>query len=378
LKKELDMYRCSWLMFVVACSIAVLQVVVAAPAPEERSLPDTAQAEANTADASSDLLLIAATPIVNNQSPTLAQIARLLHQARLPGHSGLFQQAQWQFNQLEVSSADKQQSQRADYWLLRADIAQQQHQFSAALAALQQAEQLQPQPQIALVRARIALVQAMPKQALSACKSLLAQQELFLFQLCSLEAIGRDGQAAQSYPLLEKLAKNADIPLPERLYLQATLAEQAEALQQPRAAAAHLWPWLSQAPVPFWNKWADLMLLQDPTAVYQRLHSLAQTLTLEDSLLLRLARAEQLIETRSQYQDLMAAQIQLRERRKDQLHSADLAYYYLYLQPNQTKAHHYAGINYQQAKEPDDQKLALQSGWTQAALDALDTKEPQS
>lgn len=372
------MYPCSWLMFVVACSIAVLQVVIAAPASQDSNGPGTAQAGPVSIAAVPDQLLLAAMPNTDNNTPPMTQIASLLHQARFPGYSGLFLQAQLKFNQLQPPAAPEQQAQHAEYWLLRADIAQQQHQFSAALAALLQAEKLQPQPQIALVRARIALVQAAPKQALAACKTLLSQQELFLFQLCSLEAIGRDGQAAQSYPLLLKLAKQADIPLSLRLYLQAVLAEQAEALQQPLVAAGHLLPWLPQAPVPFWNKWADLMLLQDPGAVYQQLHSLAQNLTLEDSLLLRLARAEQLTQSTSRYQALISAQIQLRERRRDQLHSADLAYYFLHLQPNQTKAHHYAGINYQQAKEPDDLKLALQSGWTQAALDALKPMEPQS
>lgn len=353
------MYRWTWLMFMVACGNAVLQISVAAPGAVNKT--------------TTDLLLLPAQPVSAQQGSALQQIAGLLQQARLPGQGGLFQQAQLQFNQLAAQPS-------ADYWLLRADIAQQQHQFSAALAALQQAEQLQlqPQPQIALMRARIALVQAQPKQALTACKSLLAQKELFLLQLCSYEALGRSGEAAQSYPQLLKLAQQPTIPTSERLYLQAILAEQAEMLQQPAVAAAHLYPWLAQAPVPLWNKWADLMLDQDPAMVYQQLAALAQTAMPEDSLLLRLARAEQLIEAGTQYQNLMADQIQLRERRKDLLHSADLAYYYQHLQPDQTKAHHYAGINYQQAKEPDDQKLALQSGWTQAALDALDTKEPQS
>jgi hypothetical protein len=325
---------------------------------------DTKQTE----PAAQTVLVMAQAP-ANNNGSALQQIASLLQQARLPGQSRLFQQAQLHFQQLAPEPS-------AEYWLISADLAQQQHQFDAALAALQQAELLQPQPQIALVRARIALVRAQPKQALTACKPLLAFKELFLFQLCSLEAIGRAGKVDQSYPLLLKLARQTDMPLPERLYLQATLAEQAEWLQQPTVATAHLLPWLSQAPVPFWIKWADLTLSLEPATVYQRLATLNKDAALEDSLLLRLARAEQLTNQGQQYQQLAAAQIQLRERRQDLLHSADLAYFYLHLQPNARKAQQYSGLNYQQAKEPDDQKLALQSGWTQAALDLLVTEEP--
>ncbi len=325
---------------------------------------DTKQAEP-----AAETVLVMAQAAASNRGSALQHIATLLQQARLPGQSRLFQQAQLSFNQLPITPS-------AEYWLLRADIAQQQHQFEAALAALQQAEQFQPQPQIALVRARIALVRAQPKQALAACKPLLAFKELFLFQLCSLEAIGRAGQAAQSYPLLQKLASQTDIPVPERIYLQAMLAEQAEWLTQPAAAAQHLRPWLNQAPVPFWIKWADLTLSLAPTAVYQQLTALAKHQTLEDSLLLRLARAEQITNQGQQYQQAVALQIQLRERRQDLLHSADLAYFYLFLQPNKQKAQQYSGLNYQQAKEPDDQKLALQSGWTQAELDVLVPTEP--
>lgn len=325
--------------------------------------------EAQQAEPAAQTVLVMAQAPANKSGSALQQIASLLQQARLPGQSRLFQQAQLHFNQLTPEP-------NAEYWLLSADLAQQQHQFDAALAALEQAERFQPQPQIALVRARIALVQAQPKQALTACKPLLGFKELFLFQLCSLEAIGRAGQVEQSYPLLLKLANQTDMPLPERLYLQATLAEQAEWLQQPAVATAHLLPWLSQAPVPFWIKWADLTLSQEPAMVYQRLATLTKDAALEDSLLLRLARAEQLTNQGQKYQQLATAQIQLRERRQDLLHSADLAYFYLYLQPNARKAQQYSGLNYQQAKEPDDQKLALQSGWTQAALDVLVTQEP--
>jgi hypothetical protein len=313
-----------------------------------------------------DILIAAEAPPVTQHTET-TQISMLMQQARLPGQSNLIQQALIRFSKLEPQP-------KAEYWLLAADMAQQQHQFTKAKAALEQAAQLQQQPQIPLMQARIALVEAKPEQAMRYCKQLLALQELFLFELCSLEVAGRNGQTAHSYPLLQRIAKRKNIPAQLRLYLQAVLAEQAEQLQQPTIAAQHLQPWLAQAPVPMWLKWADLSMAIAPQQVYQQLSNLGQQLPLEDGLLLRLARAEQLLQAGNQHLTAVAERIALRERRQDLLHSADLTYFYLFLQTDNDKARRYAGINYQQAREPDDLKLAQLSGWTPAELAQLTKK----
>ena len=312
---------------------------------------------------SPDVLIVAAEQPVSESTET-SQVANLMQQARLPGQSKLIQQALIQFSKLEPQN-------NADYWLLEADIAQQQHQFTRAKTALERAVKLQPQPQIPLMLARIALVEANPEQALRYCKQLLTLRELFLFELCTLEATGRNGQAEKSYPLLQRMAKRTDIPAELRMYLQTVLAEQAEQLQQPIIAAQHIEPWLANAPVPMWLKWADVLMATAPQHVYDQLSKLGQEVTLEDALLLRLARAEQLTQADNQYLTAAIEQIALRERRKDLLHSADLTYFYLFLQPNIAKARHYAGINYLQAREPDDLKLAQLSSWTPTELAQL-------
>jgi len=313
-----------------------------------------------------DILIAAAAPPVTQHTET-TQISMLMQQARLPGQSNLIQQALIRFSKLEPQHNN-------DYWLLAADMAQQQHQFTRAKAALEQAAQLQQKPQIPLMLARIALVEAKPEQAIRHCKQLLSLQELFLFELCSLEATGRNGQAEKSYPLLQRMAKRKDIPPVLRLYLQAVLAEQAEQLEQPLIAAQHIQPWLADAPVPMWLKWADLSMATAPQQVYQQLSNLGQQVQLEDGLLLRLARAEQLIQAGNQHLTAVAERIALRERRQDLLHSADLTYFYLFLQADSAKARRYAGINYQQAREPDDLKLAQLSGWTPDELAQLTKK----
>jgi len=318
----------------------------------------------DSAQAKDQDVLIAASRVPVTQDTETAQIATLMKQARLPGQSKLIQQALIQFSKLEPQN-------NADYWLLEADIAQQQHQFVRAIAALERAAQLQPQPQIPLMLARIALVEAKPEQALRYCKQLLTLRELFLFELCTLEATGRNGQAEKSYPLLQRMAKRTDIPAELRMYLQTVLAEQAEQLQQLTIAAQHIEPWLANAPVPMWLKWADVLMATAPQQVYNQLSKLGQQVTLEDALLLRLARAEQLTLADNQYLKAVTEQIALRERRQDLLHSADLTYFYLFLQPNIAKARHYAGINYLQAREPDDLKLAQLSSWTPTQLAQL-------
>ncbi len=286
---------------------------------------------------------------------TLAQA--YLQLARQPGWSRYFDKAQQLLKNAHSPSS-------AAYWLALADTAQQQHQFENALNYLAKAQQLQPDDINALLmKNRIYLVQNNTAAALAECKKLLGQQELFLLSLCSLEVAGRQGKTQDSYKALQLLARQQQsIPLAQQQWLIAVLAEQAEALHQPKQARA----WLEQllfaaqselAPLPLWVKWADLTLKQDAALVYQKLQYLQQHQQLEDALLLRLALAEQQLGKGQEYQLLMQQGVSLREQRQDTLHSADLAHYYLRLAPDPKKALYYARLNVQQAQEPDDQLL---------------------
>ncbi|HJS13494.1 MAG TPA: hypothetical protein VJ795_00345 [Rheinheimera sp.] len=286
---------------------------------------------------------------------TLAQA--YLQLARQPGWSRYFDKAQQLLKKAHNPSS-------AAYWLALADTSQQQHQFEDALNYLAKAQQLKPDYINALLmKNRIYLVQNNTAAALAECKKLLGQQELFLLSLCSLEVAGRQGKTQDSYKALQLLARQQQsIPLAQQQWLIAVLAEQAEALHQPKQARA----WLEQllfaaqselAPLPLWVKWADLTLKQDAALVYQKLQYLQQHQQLEDALLLRLALAEQQLGKGQEYQLLMQQRVSLREQRQDTLHSADLAHYYLRLAPDPKKALYYARLNVQQAQEPDDQLL---------------------
>lgn len=280
-----------------------------------------------------------------------------LQLARQPGWSRYYDKAQHLLNAT-------QQPTSVTYWLARADSAQQQHQFQHALNYLTTVQRLEPTNINAILMInRIYLVQNNTAAALKQCKKLQGQQELFLLSLCSLEATGRQGKTKDSYKALQLLARQQHhLPLPQRYWLLAVLAEQAEALQQKQQARSWLEQVINteqapQAPLPLWVKWADLTLQSDSALVYRKLQHLHQQFPLEDALLLRLALAEQQTASGVRYQQLMQQRVQLREQRADTLHSADLAHYYLRLAPDYIKALHYAQLNFQQAQEPDDQQL---------------------
>jgi hypothetical protein len=284
-----------------------------------------------------------------------------LQLARQPGWSRYFDKAQQLLNSSGLPAS-------VPYWLALADSAQQQHQFQTALQHLAKIQAKEPGNINALLMAqRIHLVQNNLSAAQQQCTKLVGQQELFLLSLCSLEVAGRQGKTKDSYKALQLLARQwQTLPLPQQQWLVAVLAEQAEILQQPQQARAWLEQLLFQSdtsgsPLPLWVKWADLTLPDHPELVYQRLQRLHQRHALEDSLLLRLALAEQQQQAQTQYQQLMQQRVLLREQRQDTLHSADLAHYYLRLEPNAVKALYYARLNFQQAQEPDDQSLLTQA-----------------
>ncbi|WP_170949018.1 tetratricopeptide repeat protein [Arsukibacterium tuosuense] len=281
-----------------------------------------------------------------------------LHGARQPGYDAWFHQAEYWLSQ--VSAANHSST---EYQLLRADILQQQHQFDAALASLEQVLAAEPQHLSAsLMAARIYLATAQHQAAQKACNRLW-QQDLFLFSVCSYEVAGRNGDWQQSYQALLVLYKRQQsLPTTIDLWLRGILAEQAEQSGEQEVARAWLTPILADAPTSLWLKWADLSLaLAEHRQVYQQLLSRHQQFGLADSLLVRLAAAEQQLDVDSNVSAELAERIQLRLARGDTEHAADLAHYFLTVAPNPQAALHWAELNYKSAKEPDDIALLRQS-----------------
>ncbi|WP_318969278.1 tetratricopeptide repeat protein [Arsukibacterium sp.] len=295
---------------------------------------------------------------------TLELTSLYLQGARQPGFEDWFHEAEQLLDTLSEQHSDVLQ-----YQLLRADIQQQQHQFQAALKTLDAVFENDPQHIYAsLMAARIYLATAQHDAAQQACARLW-QQDLFLMSVCSFEVAGRRGNWSTSYPALRDLfQRQASIPPAIDIWVRGILAEQAEQLGQLTDAQQWLSPVLAKAPTSLWLKWADLSLkLEDAVQVYNKLALKQQDLRIADSLLVRLVRAEQQMailpdNAKSQrFSAELAQRVALRIARGDTDHAADLAYYFLHIELDAAAAVHWATLNYQSAKEPDDLALLIQS-----------------
>lgn len=292
------------------------------------------------------------------QHPTdeskLAVARQYLSGARQPGFDDWFYQAEQVLDTISVEGKKRQ-----DYLLLMADIQQQQHQFAAALRTLESVFITEPHHiNASLMAARIYLAQHQPDAAQRSCNQLW-QQDLFLFSVCSYEVAGRKGEWGKSYAALTRLWQREQ-PLPAELdiWLRGILAEQAEQLNMPDTARQWLTPVLQSAPTSLWLKWADLSLAAAADEeVYQQLAAQHQTIGLSDGLLLRLVLAAQTLNKTGQYSVELEQRIALRLARKDTDHAADLAHYFLRVKPDPQAALHWARLNFQTAKEPDDVRL---------------------
>lgn len=288
------------------------------------------------------------------QDETRLELVQLyLSGARKPGFDAWFHRAEQLLQAVAPAAASS-----VEYQVLQADLQQQQHQFSLALDTLSGVFAAQPHHRHAsLMAARIHLAQHQPVLAQQACNRLW-QQDLFLFSVCSYEAAGRAGDLAQSYTQLQKLWQRQTLTPELDIWLRGILAEQAEQLQLPAAAQQWLTPVLQQAPTSLWLKWADLSLqLGEAQLVYHQLAEKQQQYPLSDGLLLRLALAERQLGDSVFYSTLLTERMDVRLARGDTEHAADLAHYFLRLKYDANAALHWATINYQTAKEPDDVRL---------------------
>lgn len=274
--------------------------------------------------------------------------------AKRPGFSD------WQhYAEALIAKISTDKTTNVEYLLLLSDIKQQQHHFSEALVILQDIFMQQPgHLQASLMAARIHLATDQPVLAQQACNRLISK-DIFLSSVCSYEVLGRMGKWQQAYELLMNIyTRYSEMDTELMIWIQGILAEQAEQLGYYDTALAWLTPILDIAPTSLWLKWADLSLATDnPQSVYDKLSNLEMVDVLEDSLLLRLAIAEQRIGKMAVFQEHIHERMTLRVLRQDQDHAADLVHYFLFLKPDAAQAYKWAKINFNSAKEPDDKKL---------------------
>ena len=143
------------------------------------------------------------------------------------------------------------------------------------------------------------------------------------------------------------------------------MADLAQRQQLTQQANEHLTGYpLTEMPVSYLALWADIQLSeQQNDSVLNKLGPIVLSSdSFDDALLLRLALAEQNINisgnsTSTIWKNRLKQRIDIRLKRNDTAHAADIARYYLDIKPDQSKALYWAKINWQQAKLHADKRI---------------------
>lgn len=285
-----------------------------------------------------------------------------LMQAAQPGQSRLYGVAEALLKPLTENN-----SQDFDVLLAWAQVQQHQHRFTLAQEILQKILPKQPDSNTAnLLNARLHLIQGNAIAAQAACLRLLGHTDLLTLSACTLEARSTlgDKELSESYTQLQQLVTTQGLPADERQsWILQILADMAVRLDQPQVALDFLNQIKAKKSLSAWVQWADVNLaLQNNQVVMDELTPLVSTSSqADDSLLVRLAIAEKKIAGATHWQTQVRERIALREQRDDQAHAADLAMYYLDIAPDSVKALHWAGRNWQQAREASDKQLLIRA-----------------
>ncbi|MGX5174985.1 hypothetical protein ACUR5C_13265 [Aliikangiella sp. IMCC44653] len=286
--------------------------------------------------------------------------------AQLPGNSIFYDYAESillpliKKLKLQPELISAQQVERLN--LSYANLLQQKHQFDSALNWLAKISKSSPSyPQSQLIYSRIKLIQGEPEAALNACKELIGISQLSFAHICMLEAKLIKGEVTQSYQGLVKIKQQStNWNINTQRWVHTLLGDASALLNKSQQSQDYYAFELGSAPVSQWLLWTNQAEAnQDFINIYNKLENLAESKPqLEDSLLLRLARAEKYTKNNAVFwQNKITQKMLLREKRKDKDHAADLAYFYIYLNPNPVKALMWAELNWASAKEPMDKQL---------------------
>ena len=307
-----------------------------------------------------------------------------LEQSRYAGMGNYhFSQARILFDKLQKSAVNP-----AEYHYLAARLLQHQHKFIAALEHLDITLAAEATHVSAwLLKANILLIQNEMNSAMNACKKLVGNTSLLVATACSLEVSSYQPEKLQeSYTLLSLLLNRSGF---ERS--QASSASQQEqylwlvqlaadmALRLERFDEADRWLSvinLQEMPLSYIVLWADVQLKRgEYDLVLGTLATIVEQKPFKnDALLVRLAMAQSAsTESRAEssasqnWQALAKQRIEIRIKRNDGFHAADIARFFLYVEPDPQTALYWAEQNYAQAKLFDDRalleaaKLAMQA-----------------
>jgi uncharacterized protein HemY len=280
-----------------------------------------------------------------------------------------FSQARILFDKLQKSAVNP-----AEYHYLAARLLQHQHQFDAALEHLDKTLSTEATHVSAwLLKANIHLIQYDMDNAMNACKKLVGNTSLLVATACSLEVTSYQPEKLQeSYTLLSLLLNRSGFE-----HSQASSASAQEqypwlvqlaadmALRLERFDEADRWlsvKDLQAMPLSYIVLWADVQLKRGE---YERvLNTLAaivdQKPFKDDALLVRLAMAQgasAAYNGKNNWQALAKQRIEIRIKRNDGFHAADIARFFLHVESDPQAALYWAEQNYAQAKLFDDRAL---------------------
>lgn len=259
-------------------------------------------------------------------------------------------------------------AQQVELYYLWARVLQHQHQFNLAEQALNQAQHIHQKQNtnVTLLKANVQLAQGEFNKAKSTCAELLGEAQLVTIAACTVEVTAQQGQLHESYQQMTTLLSrqptfsntsmdNWLLQIVSDVALQLGSFEEAQKWLEKGLTEGQS---LHQKPLSFVVLWADVQLaLEQHQAVLVTLADIVNTAEfMDDALLSRLAIAETNT-SQNHWQSLFKQRVELRIARNDLYHAADLARYYIYVQPSAQEAFRWASINWQQAKLSDDKML---------------------
>lgn len=244
--------------------------------------------------------------------------------------------------------------------LLWARVLQHGHQFDKALEHLDVAGKHIPHDtNVNLLKARIYIIQRKYRQAKTACTNMLGYTDAFTVSLCLLEVSSYQGKLFESYQNLQKITVWDGLTESVSIWARLVLSDMATRLGKIDESEAWLDQELHLNHVSYLTAWADTKLkLRKYQEVFDTFTRVSDQLNFpEDAIAIRIAIAEKYLALDNHWQNLVKSRVQLREARQDKAHASDVALYYLEIEPDIERAIYWAKINWQHAKEYQDELL---------------------
>lgn len=297
--------------------------------------------------------IIATWPVPDSSKMTYQKAVDILDRAQQLGSTSADIKALSQ----AISYRESRRNLNKKFTYIKASLLQRNHDFEAAKEQLVMLNT----PQSKLLLASVYNNLGQFENSLETCKSLVSHTAHLVALTCMLDARFQQAPSVEWYQQLTQLRRVVNhAPAKVLEWVDQTLAFMALALNNPTEALTHLPAGsLDQASIATASLWAQAQLaLGQYNQVIEMLGPVANMAAeMDDGILIMLAQAEQHTGKDTRWQIQAQQRIAMREWRKDWSHAAYIARYYLDVQPDADKAHHFAQINWQYAKGLEDKQL---------------------